>query len=93
MQPVIKQDASQVDDALAIQIQRRNGGASGGCQPDQGEAIGTPGEMLVPVIAARMKKGNGLFAHWINGMRLVVLFVVTTLTSQREIVSVARAAA
>jgi hypothetical protein len=34
MQSVAHQQAPQVDDVRAIQIQRRNGGAPGGGQPD-----------------------------------------------------------
>lgn len=92
MQTVTDQDAPQVDDALAIQIQRRNGGASGGRQALQGEAIRTPGEMLVPVVAARVKERDDFLADRINGVRLIVFFVVAALTSQREIVSVGRTA-
>lgn len=90
MQTVPDQDAPQVDDALAIQIQRRDGGASGGRQPDQREAIRTPGEMLVPVVSARMEERNEFLADRINGVCLIVFFVVAALTSQREVVGVGR---
>lgn len=86
MPTVTYQDAPQVDDALAIQIQRRHGGACGGRQALQGEAIRTPGEMLVPVVSARMKERDSFLADRVNGVRLIIFFVVTTLTSEREVV-------
>jgi hypothetical protein len=42
--------------------------------------------MFVPVFFSWMKEWNRLSADWINRVRLVVFFVVATLTGPREVV-------
>ncbi len=77
---------SQIDDAFTIQVQPFDGDTSGWCQADEQCAVGVPGEVLMPVVFARMIERNGLPGGWINRASFVVLGAVTTLTRKRQIV-------
>lgn len=82
----IKQVA-QIDDAGAIQLQSFDGSATGRRQPDDKRAISIPCEMIVPLLAARMKEWSWLSGQWIGRFRFDVLMTVTALTRQGQVVS------
>lgn len=81
----IKQVA-QIDDAGAVQLQSPDGSATDWRQPDDECAISIPREMLVPLLAARMKEWSRLPGQRIGRFRLDVLMTVTTLTRRSQVI-------
>lgn len=77
---------AQIDHADAIQLQSEKGRAACRRQADDEREVPIPGEMLVPILAARMKKRDVLFGQWINSFSLDVLMIVAALTGQRQII-------
>lgn len=77
---------SQIDDALAIQGERFDRGATGWSRADQQRVIGIPGEVFMPVVPARMIEWNGFAGEGIERGDIIVFAAVATLTSQRQVV-------
>jgi len=80
------QDAAQVDDFRAIELQRRYSCASGRCDAKDFQVVGAQCEMLCPLMTARMKQRRQLSGQRVARFDLCMLVLVATLTSQRQIV-------
>ncbi len=81
------QDASQIDNLRAVQLQCRNGRAPGRRQSDQFAGVIVPAKMLFPAILTWMIEWDVLQRHWIKRKKKDVLEVVAALTGKRQIVS------
>lgn len=86
------QQLAQAHDARPIQIKHLNGGTPGRRKSDEVKLIGAPGEVIVPVVAARMIKRYALACDGIKRMRLIRFGTVTSLTGIRQILFFVRAA-
>lgn len=75
-----------MDHALAVQIEFPDRGAACRSQANEIEVIGTPGEMLAPVVMTWMKERNCAARCRVEGMRLVGFGAVATLTGQGQVV-------
>lgn len=60
MKSGLMQDASQIDEALSVQLEFLNGGASGLRQTQQDGKIVVPNKVIAPNISARMEDKNYL---------------------------------
>lgn len=87
-----QQEFALIDDAHPIQIQLGDGRAANRCQANHQGEIVAPGEMLVPIVLARVKQWDRFTAERINRRGLVIFVIVTSLAGAREIVSHAFAA-
>jgi hypothetical protein len=84
-----QQELALVHDAFAIQVQLRNRSAANRGETDHHCVVIAPGEMLVPIVFARMKERDCFPAERVNGGGLVVLEIVTALASSREVIRAA----
>ena len=89
---VEQQKAAKMNDAFTIQIKCADGSAACGSQADEVKRVETPGKMLVPVIASRMKEPHYLARAGIKGMRFIGLGTVAALTGQSKVICGACAA-
>ena len=83
---VEQQQAAKSDHALAIQIEFSDGRAACRGQADEVKLVGTPGEMFVPVVPARMKERNHSARRGIKAASFVGFGTVASLTGQGEVV-------
>jgi hypothetical protein len=86
------QELALVDDAFAVQAQFRDGGPTNRGHADHQRVIIAPDKMLVPSVLARVKERNSGAGEWVKRGGFVVLEVVATLASSREVVGAAFAA-
>ena len=77
-----------MDYTLPIQIEFTDCAAARWSQTDKVEVIGSPREMLVPVIMTWMKQRDFAARCGINRERLIGLRPVASLTGQRQVVVV-----
>ncbi len=87
-----QQEPPLIDDALAVQIQRCDGGAANRGKANHHRVIIAPGKMFAPVVLARVKQRNCFLTEQINGGGLVVFEIVTALARACEVIRIAFAA-
>jgi len=87
-----KEQTPEIHQTFAIQLQRHDGCPARRRQPQNFCPVLAPGEMIAPVMVARMKKGNRFTGNRVRCHLLVVFMIVATLTGKCEMVGNARAA-
>jgi hypothetical protein len=86
------QQASKVSQSRPVELQGRDGGATGRTFPFDCRSVRSPTKVIVPVVSARMKQGNGFAGYRINSTRLGGLVPVASLTRKSQIFKRDRAA-
>jgi hypothetical protein len=84
-----QQQPPLIDGADSVQVQLRDRGAASRGQADDERAVFAPGEVLVPVMIARVEERDGFACERVEGVRLVVLEVVAPLAGAGEVLRVA----
>jgi hypothetical protein len=79
------EDTPEIDDSHAVQLELGHRRGAGGCSTDDLYEIETPGEMLVPLMLARMVKRDPLPGSRVDGGGVRVLGVVAALTRVGEV--------
>lgn len=87
-----QQEPPLVDDTLAVQIQRRAGGAANRGEANYYCVIIAPSKMFVPVVLAWVKQRDYFLTERIESGGFVIFEIVTALAGTGEIFSVAFAA-
>lgn len=80
-----EQHAAQIDDFLAVELQRGHCGAPGRSESDDLQIIGAPGEMLTPLLATWMKQGKEFPGERIARPGLCMFVIVAALTGERQV--------
>ena len=81
-----KQQAAEIDDADAIEMQALDCGASGRRQTQHRQLVFAPAKMLRPLVLARVKQWDALVCRRIDGFSLDRLQVIALLAGKSEIV-------
>ena len=80
------QESAKIDHSRPVQLQCFDCCPSGRRQPDGEGEVGTPGEMIMPMLLAGMKKRNRLSINRVGGSYFVVFMTVTAEACQRKII-------
>jgi hypothetical protein len=78
-----------IDHAFPVQIQLRDRSAANRGQADHNCVVIAPGKMLMPIVFSRVKKRDRFTCYRVNRLYLVVLEIVASLASPREVLLVA----
>ena len=79
MFPGPHEDATQVNQADAIQSQSLDGSPADGCDADNQSAVVAPDEMICPAVLTWVEEQNGIFADGIACHRFREFVIVATL--------------
>ncbi len=93
MLPRAAEEPSEIHHLRSVEMQRHDGGASGGAHAHEKGEVVTPGEVIPPALMARMVKRNHLAARRIAPRDLIVLVIIAALTREREVVGRRRSTA
>lgn len=88
MLAVTDQNTSLFLNARAVELERRDHGATGGRQTDQLHEIAAPREVVAPTMLARVIQPHSFSGYRINDGGTLAFEAVATATGEREVVTV-----